>query len=299
MVKHISFEDQITKNKVKSVFLIGIIIALFVLIGFLISQILDPSFFFIIMVVSIIVSLLYTWFGYFFSDKIALASVNAKPASSVSHRQLIHSVENMALASGLPMPRVYVMESEQINAFASGRDPQHAVICVTTGSLQKLTKQELEGVLAHEMAHIANYDIRFMTLATVLIGMVAIAAEMLLRSFWFSDSRESRAGIAILIASVLVAILAPILAQLVAFAISRRREYTADATGVKFTRYPMGLASALQKIKNEHVSSQDMKRYPKEVAPLFISNPFKKNSIAGLFSTHPDIDSRIRILEAM
>lgn len=298
--QRLSFEDQIAKNKIKSAILLGVIVVVFVLIGYLIALILDPSYFFIVMVFSIIISLLYTWFGYYNSDKIALASVNAKPASHTQHRALFHAVENMSLAAGLPMPKVYVMEAEQSNAFASGRDPKNAVICVTTGALYKLNKQELEGVIAHEMGHIANFDIRFMTLATVLIGMISIAAEILLRSFWFSshDSRDSRAGIIILIVGIVVAILAPILAQLVALAISRRREYTADATGVKFTRYPPGLANALRKIKHEHVSSDEHKRFSRETAPLFMADPFKSR-ITNLFMTHPPIDDRIKRLEAM
>ncbi len=300
MPERLSFEDQISKNKMKSVLLLGIIIVIFIAIGYLIANILDPSFFFIIMILSIIISLLYTWFGYYYSDKIALASVSAKPANSVQHRTLIHAVENMSLASGLPTPRVYVMDSAEINAFASGRNPKSAVICVTSGALEKLNKQELEGVIAHEMAHIANFDIRFMTLATVLIGMISIAAEILLRSFWFAntDNRDSRTGVIIIIVSIVVAILAPIFAQLVALAISRRREYTADATGAKFTRYPLGLASALRKIKGEHVPRDEMRKFNRETAPLFISDPFKR-SFTNLFATHPPVDERIRLLEAM
>ena len=300
MPERLSFEDQISKNKMKSTLLLGIIIIIFIAIGYLIANILDPSLFFIIMILSIIISLLYTWFGYYYSDKIALTSVGAKPANPLQHRTLMHSVENMSLASGLSMPRVYVMDSVEINAFASGRNPKNAVICVTSGALQKLNKQELEGVIAHEMAHIANFDIRFMTLATVLIGMISIAAEMLLRSFWFAntDNRDNRAGIIIIIVSIVVAILAPIFAQLVAFAISRRREYTADATGAKFTRYPLGLASALRKIKGEHVPRDEMRKFNRETAPLFISDPFKR-SFTNLFATHPPVDERIRRLEAM
>ena len=299
MPERLSFEDQIARNKIKSAVLLVVILALFILIGYLIALVLDPSLFFVVMILSIIISLLYTWFGYYYADKLALASVNAKPAHPLHQRALLNVVENMSLASGLPMPRVYVMEVAEINAFASGRNPQHAVICVTTGALQKLNKQELEGVIAHEMAHIANYDIRFMTLATILIGMISIAAEMLLRSFWFArDDRDSRAGVIIMIASIVVAILAPIVAQLVGLAISRRREYTADATGVKFTRYPPGLASALKKIKGEHVPREELKKFNRETAPLFISDPFKR-SFTNLFATHPPVDERIKRLESM
>jgi len=206
----------------------------------------------------------------------------------------------MAIASGLPVPRLFVMESEQINGFASGRDPQNAVICMTSGSLKKLNKQELEGVIAHEMSHIANYDIRFMTLVAVLVGMVSIVAQIFLRSLWFSSGsrRDGKAGVIIMIIAIVAAILAPIAAQLVSLSISRKREFTADATAVKFTRYPPGLRSALEKIKKDHVSEKDKHRYPKAVAPLFMSDPLKRN-IKGLFSTHPDINKRISKLGRM
>lgn len=300
MAERISFHDQIQKNKLKSIFLIAIIFIVFLILGYLISFAVDPSYFFFIMILAIIFSLLYVVVSYYNSDKIALASVNAKPASKEKHRMFFHAVESMSLASGLPMPKLYVMESEQINAFASGRDPQHAVICMTSGALEKLSKQELEGVIAHEMSHVANYDIRFMTLTAVLVGMIAIIAEIFLRSLWFSsgDRRNAKTQAVILLVAILMAILAPILTQLISLAISRRREFTADATAIKFTRYPTGLSSALKKIKHEHLSETDKKHYSKAVAPLFISDPFKKK-IQNMFSTHPPIDERIKILESM
>lgn len=300
MQKRLSFEDEISRNKIKSVFLLVAIGVFFIILGYLIALILDPGLFFIIMIFSIIVSLVYIWAGYYYSDRIALASVNAQPASRTEHRMLLHSVESMALASGLPMPKVYVMKSEQINAFASGRSPEHAIICVTTDALDKLNKQELEGVIAHEMAHIANYDIRFMTLTTVLVGMVSIVAEIFLRSLWFSGDRDNGRGNALLlILGIIFAILAPIAVQLIQLAVSRKREFTADATGVKFTRYPKGLANALRKIRDDHdsITSKDQHHYAKAIAPLFIGDPFKK--LSGLFSTHPDVNERIKILEAM
>src|SRR3990167_1150130 len=206
MTDRISFQDQINSNKAKSVFLMFAIIVAFIILGFVISKFLDPSYFFIIMIISIIFSLLYTVISYYNADKIALASVRAKPASREEHKMLFNSVENMALASGLPAPRIYVMDSSEINAFASGRDPKHAVICVTTGALEKLNKQELEGIIAHEMAHVANYDIRFMTLTAVLVGMLSIIAQMFLRSLWFrSGDREGGKGNAILMIVAIVA----------------------------------------------------------------------------------------------
>ncbi|MEX2017440.1 MAG: M48 family metallopeptidase, partial [Candidatus Pacearchaeota archaeon] len=244
MTKRISFHDQIQINKIKSVLLIVVIVGFFVLLGYIISMVYDPSLFFVIMIFAIIFSLIYVLAGYYNSHRIALASVKAKPASRTEHRMFYHAAEGISISSGLPMPKLYVMESEEINAFASGRDPKNAVICFTTGALKKLNKQELEGVVAHEMAHIANYDIRFMTLTAVLIGMISIIAQMFLRSLWFGgmggNNKDGRIQIFLIIAGIIFAILAPIVTQMVSFAISRKREYVADAVGVKFTRYPDG-----------------------------------------------------------
>src|SRR3989344_5408585 len=186
MAERLSFEDQIQRNKLKSIALIAVIFIFFILLGYLISIVVDPSYFFFIMIIAIIFSMSYILLSYYNSDKIALASVRAREASHTEHRMLYNAVESMSISSGLPMPRGFVMESEQINAFASGRNPDKAVICVTTGALNKLNKQELEGVIAHEMSHIANYDIRFMTLTAVMIGMISIIAQIFLRSLWFS-----------------------------------------------------------------------------------------------------------------
>ena len=197
------------------------------------------------------------------------------------------------------------MEDNNINAFASGRDPKNAVICVTTGMLEKLDKQELEGVLAHELSHIANYDIRFMTLTAVLVGMIAIISEIFLRSLFFRSfsgggDRDNKAQIIFIVIGIVLAILAPIAVYLVQLAISRKREYTADASSVKFTRSPTGLISALNKIENEHpLRTQGEKHhYNKAVAPLFMSDPYKRKK-DSLFATHPPLTKRIAILERM
>lgn len=297
----ISFHDQISRNKRNSVFLLIGIVLVIVLLGYIISLVIGPEYFTIIMIISIIISLAYIWIGYYYSDKIAVSSARAKPADKIKHRTLFNAVESMSLASGLPMPKVYIMENNQINAFATGRDPKNAVVCVTTGALEKLDKDELEGVIAHEMGHIANYDIRFMTLVTVLVGMIAIIAEIFLRSFWLSGSdsggnKDGRAQMILIILGILFAILAPIVVQLVQLAISRKREYTADATAVKFTRRPTGLIDALKKINSDH--SMKPHQISKAVAPLFISDPFKKN-LDNLLSTHPPISKRIAALERM
>lgn len=300
MAERLSFEDEISRNKLKSFFLIFVIFIFFIALGYAISLALDPSYFFFVMIISVIFSLGYILISYYNSDKIALASVRARPANAVDDRMLLHAVENMSLASGLPMPKVYVMQSAEINAFASGRNPQNAVICVTTGAVEKLSKQELEGVIAHEMSHIANYDIRFMTIAAIMIGMISIIAQIFLRNLWFSNhnSRNEKGNAVFMLIAIIMAILAPIAAQLVQLAISRKREFAADASGVKFTRFPPGLKGALEKINKEQIDQKEMKKFSPAIAPLFISDPFKKK-LSGLFATHPPIDVRIERLKRM
>lgn len=301
MVERISFEDRIAYNKLKSIILIAIIFIIFLILGYVISYAFDPSYFFFVMIIATISSLLYILISYYNSDKIALASVQAVPASPTQHRQFFNAVEDMSIASGLPMPKLYVMQSEEINAFASGRNPQNAVICVTTGALNKLNKQELEGVVGHEMSHIANFDIRFMTLTAIMVGMVSIIAQIFLRSLWFGSSNNNnnkKGNAIIMIIAIVLAIIAPIATQLVSLAISRKREFTADATAVKFTRYSPGLRSALEKIRNEHLSPEEKRKYPSALAPLFISDPYKRK-FENLFATHPPIEKRIEILRKM
>ncbi|MEM4152552.1 MAG: M48 family metallopeptidase [Candidatus Pacearchaeota archaeon] len=292
--ERISFHDQITRNKWKSFFLVIFVFIVLVALGYAISLAFDPGYFFIIMIIATIFSLCYVLITYFNSDKIALASVNARKADPIKHRMLYHAVENMAIASGLPMPKVYIMPGKQINAFATGRDPKHAVICVTEGALEKLNKQELEGVIGHEMSHIANYDIRYMTTVAVVVGAISIISQMFLRSLWFgSRDREGRGNVIFFLIAIVLAILAPIVVMLVQFAISRKREFMADAGSVQFTRYPPGLIGALKKIKHEH----EPMKVPDAVKPLFFSDTARK--ISGLFQTHPPIDERIKVLERM
>ena len=289
----IDFRDQISKNKLKSFFLMIIVFVVLIVFGYVISRAFEPGFFFIIMIISVIFSLSYLLLTYYKSDKIAIASVGAKQASRERHKQYYDLIEGLTLASGMPMPKLYVMPSSQINAFASGRNPENAVVCVTEGALEKLDKKELEGVLAHELGHVANYDIRYITLVAVMVGMVAIISETFLRSLWLkgSDRGEGKGNAIFMIIGIAMAILAPIVVYLVQMSISRKREYASDASAVKFTRYPPGLIGALKKIKYEN---EPEKKVPKAVAPLFFANPFK-----NLGSTHPDINKRIEVLERM
>ena len=290
--KRIDFRDQISRNKYKSFFLMCIIFIVFVLFGYVISLAMGEGYFFIIMIMAVFFSLSYILISFYNSDKIAIASVGAKKASREKYKQYYDLVEGLTLASGMPMPKLYVMPSNQINAFASGRDPQHAVICVTKGALEKLDKRELEGVLAHELGHIASYDIRYMTLVAVMVGMIAIISQIFLRSLWFSRGSNDRNKNIFILIGIIMAILAPIAVYFVQMAISRKREFSADASAVKFTRYPGGLIRALKKIQADN--SPPEKRVSKAVAPLFISNPFK-----NIGKTHPPLSKRIEVLERM
>ena len=289
-IRRIDFRDQISSNKRKSFFLMIIIFAVFVLFGYVISFAFEPGFFFIIMIISIVISLSYVWISFYNSHKIAIASVGAKKASRERYKQYYALVEGLTIASGIPMPKLYIMHSPQINAFASGRNPENAVICVTDGALEKLDKRELEGVLAHELGHVANYDIRYITLVTVMVGMIAIASQIFLRSLWFRGGNDNKNFVFILI-GIAMAILAPIVVQFVQMAISRKREFNADASAVKFTRHPQGLIGALKKIQRDN---QPERKVNKAVAPLFFSNPFR-----NLGSTHPPLEKRIEVLQRM
>jgi heat shock protein HtpX len=296
--QRIDFRDQISKNKAKSFFLIAIVFAVFVVFGYVISMAFDPGFFWIIMIIAIIFSISYILVSYYNSDRIAILSVGAKIANRNEYKDYYSLVEGLTIASGLPMPKLYVMSSNQINAFASGRDPKNSVVCVTEGALKKLDKRELEGVLAHELGHVGNYDIRYMTLVAVMVGMISIISELFLRSLWFrnvgGNSDDNKAGAIFMIIGIILAILAPIVVYFVQLSISRKHEYAADATAVKFTRYPQGLIGALKKIKRDYEFESKEKKVSKAIAPLFFVSPFKEWG-----STHPDIDKRIAVLEKM
>ncbi len=249
-------------------------------------------------------SLVYSIGGYYWGDKIVLAVSGAREADEKEQQYLHNVAEGLALAAGIPKPKLYVIEDASPNAFATGRDPQHASIAVTSGLLARMNRAELEGVLSHEMSHIRNLDSRFMTTVIVLVGLVSILAHVMSRMFLFGGGRDRErdggGGVLMIIGFVLI-LLAPIFATLIQLAISRKREFLADASGAQLTRNPDGLASALEKLK----TAAPMARANSSTSPLFISDPNggpKKGigqSIAGLFSTHPPLDERIRILRAM
>lgn len=248
----------------------------------------------------------YALFSYYASPRVALAISRARPVIKQEEPELHRVVENLAIGSGLPMPMVYVIEDGSPNAFATGRDPKHASVTVTRGLLNKLDKLELEGVIAHEMSHIGNYDIRVMTIVVVLVGLAALLADIFLRWTWFgAGGRNSNrgkggggAGAILLLVAIALAILAPIAAQVIHFAISRQREYLADASGALLTRNPDALARALEKIATD---PDPLEVANKATAHLYINNPLREHRsfLNNLFSTHPPIEERVRLLRAM
>jgi heat shock protein HtpX len=241
-------------------------------------------------------SLLYVVITYYSGSKMALALNGAKQIQKKDDPRLWRIVENLSITDGLPMPKVYIIDDPALNAFATGRDPKHAAVCATSGILAALTDTELEGVLAHELGHVKNYDIRVSMVAFALTAVISLIADIILRMTWFrSDDRENN-NQATIILGIVAAILAPLVATLIQLAISRQREYLADATGALTTRYPEGLASALEKVGQ---SGSTMRRQNTSTAHLFFANPLRKGSLSGLFSTHPPIQDRIARLRAM
>jgi heat shock protein HtpX len=244
--------------------------------------------------------------SYYYSDKIVLATSGAKPIVKSDNPELFRIVENLCIGDGLPMPKIYIINDASSNAFATGRDPQHAIVCVTSGILPLLDKSELEGVIAHELSHVKNFDIRLMGIVAILVGFIAILANLFTNQLmWggFGRDRESRNGNAqaiFLIIGLVLAILSPIAATLIQLAVSRKRELLADASGVLLTRYPEALASALEKLSNDPHS---LRSASNATAHLFIVNPFKgkstKQMFSSLFDTHPPMAERIKILRSM
>lgn len=293
--------NQITSNKRKTALLIALFIAVVMLIGWTFARLTDAGYPGLIMAGFIAIGI--SLGGYFGGDKLALATSGAKgPIDKTDNPYLYRIIENLSITSGLPMPKVYIIPDSAINAFATGRDPVHASIAVTTGAVEKLTNEELEGVIAHELSHVKNYDIRLMTVVLVLVGLLALLSDWFMRAHLFGGRRDDREGgraqaILMIIGLVLI-ILAPIIGQLIQLAVSRRREFLADASAALLTRYPEGLARALEKISMEH---RPLKHANNATAHLFIANPFgsAKHLFSNLFATHPPIEERIKTLRQM
>ncbi|MBI4054118.1 MAG: M48 family metallopeptidase [Candidatus Doudnabacteria bacterium] len=302
--------DHIDSNKRKTAVLIGVFLVLIIGLGFTFSQAYnEPTILFFAVGFSTLMSLI----SYFFSDKITLALSRANLVDRQTHPELYRLVENLSIAAGLPAPKIYLIEDTALNAFATGRNPQNAVMVFTTGIVSKLNKTELEGVVAHELSHIGNYDIRLMTIVVVLVGVITLLADWFLR-FSFLGRRRSRGGAVFLLVGLALALLSPLIAMLLQLAVSRKREFLADASGVLLTRYPEGLASALEKISADR---EPLEAANKATAHLYIANPFHKDAgpstslgatatsqgsrgwFSSLFNTHPPVAERIQRLREM
>ncbi len=309
--------DLINKNKRESWLLIFIFLIIISALGFIFAQVYNNS---AILYFAVGFSIFSSLISYYFSDSITLALSKAQAVDRNTNQQLYNIVENLCIAAGLPTPRIYIIDDTAPNAFATGRDPKHAVVCVTTGILQKLEKTELEGVIAHELSHIGNYDIRVMTLVVVLVGTITLLADWFMRASFFGGRRSyDREGgqlkTILMIAGLILAILSPIIATLIKLAVSRKREYLADASGALLTRHPEGLARALEKISAD---TEPLEAANKATAHLYIVNPFHEDRgpssaldglrttsaegrswFAKMFNTHPPVEDRIAKLRNM
>ena len=248
---------------------------------------------------AVLFSVLMSFGSYWWSDSIVLSMSNAVPVAFETNKELYRLVENLCITAGLPVPKIYVIEDSALNAFATGRDPAHGVICLTTGIIARLEKAELEGVIAHELSHIGNRDILLSTVIVVMVGFVALLADWFRNwVFWGGgdDDRDSKSNLIFFVVAIVLSILAPIAMTLMQLAISRKREFLADASGALLTRYPEGLARALEKISQDTAPLEEANR---ATAHLFIANPFKGESVSKLFMTHQPIEERIALLRGM
>jgi heat shock protein HtpX len=302
-----TFRDRIAVNRRNSLFLIVCFLAFVTVLGYVIGYawIGDPVGALFGLALAFVVGIISGLATYYGGDRIVLAASRAKEVTHEDAPVLFNVVEEMAIAGGLPMPKVYIIEDSAPNAFATGRDPEHASVTVTSGLLNKLNRDELQGVIAHEMSHVGNYDIRYAMLVGILVGMTVLISDFFLRGLWFGGGRGGRREggggniqLIMLIIAIVLAILAPLFARLLQLSISRQREYLADATAVQLTRNPKGLADALQKISGDREVLEVANR---ATAHLYIVNPIKRfeKRSKGLFSTHPPMEERIKVLRAM
>ncbi len=299
-----TFRDRIGVNRRNSVFLILVFLVFAIVLGYVIGYawIGDPVGALVGLVIAFALGTISGLVSFFAGDKMVLAASRAREITHEDAPRLFNVVEEMSIAGGLPMPKVYIIQDSAPNAFATGRDPEHASVAVTSGLLDKLNRDELQGVMAHEMAHVGNYDIRYAMLVGILVGTTVLISDFFLRGLWFGGGRSREGGgyvqVIMLVVAILLAILAPLFARLLQMSISRQREYLADATAVRLTRNPDGLADALGKISGDREVLEVANR---ATAHLYIVNPVKsfEKRAKGLFSTHPPIGERIKILRAM
>lgn len=285
--------EQIAANKRKTLFIMfGFVVIIAALAWLYGAYVGEPA----VTIIALGGAIVYAWFMYYSGSKLSLAVNGAKEIHKRDNPRLYRIVENIAITNGTPMPKVYIMDDAAPNAFATGRDPRHSAVCATKGLLQLLNDTELEGVMAHEVGHIRNYDIRVSMIAFALSAVVSLMADFLLRITWLRGSDRGNSNQVLLIAGIVAVVVAPVVATLIQLAISRRREYLADATAVLATRYPEGLASALEKIGQ---AGSTLQRQNTATAHLFLANPLKQGSLAAMFSTHPPIADRVAKLRAM
>jgi heat shock protein HtpX len=305
-----TFRERIARNRRNSLLLIAVFLAFITVFGYVIGFALlgDPTRALVGLALALVVGVVAGLISYFAGDKMVLAASRAREITHDDAPVLFNVVEEMSIASGLPMPKVYIVDDSAPNAFATGRDPEHATVAVTSGLLEKLDRDELQGVIAHEMSHVANFDIRYSMLVGILVGTTVLISDFFLRGLWFGGGGRGggrRGGdgggqlqIIMLLVAIVLAILAPLFARLLQLSISRQREFLADATAVRLTRNPKGLADALQKISGDREILEVANR---ATAHLYIVNPIKRfeKRSKGLFSTHPPIEERIKILRAL
>ena len=295
--------ESIKKNKRESLFIIFVFIVVITLIVYYICMALNLGILSIIIALGF--SIISAWSSYYYSDKIILKLNNARPATREENLQLVNILDSLVIASGLTTtPKLYVVDDAQPNAFATGRDPEHSAICVTTGLLSKLEYYELEGVIGHELGHIKNYDIRLSAIVTIMVGFVVILSDMFSRYMFWGRSRrendnESKGNAILMLVGLIFLIISPIFGKLMQLAISRKREFMADATSVEFTHNPEGLISALEKISRD---PNELKTANNSTAHMYISNPFRcerKKKFSNLWSTHPSTEDRINALRSL
>ncbi len=299
--------QQIERNKIKTNVLIVVFTGLVVLLGWVFKG-LYPDWGYAPLIIAVVISILMSLASYYQGDKVALMSSGAKgPIKKEDNPYVYRLVENLCITAGLPMPKIYIIPDKAMNAFATGRDPQHASIALTQGAIDNLENEELEGVIGHELSHIKNYDIRLMMVVVVLVGIISLLADWMLRAQIYgggrrksdSNSNSGQLGLIFLLVGLILAILTPLIAQMIKLAISRKREFLADADSALLTRYPQGLAAALEKIGRQ---DQPLAKANKATAHLYIANPFgakAKRGLKKLFSTHPPIEERIKALREM
>jgi heat shock protein HtpX len=303
-----TFRERIARNRRNSLLLIAAFLTFIIVFGYIIgwAWLGDPLKALVGLAFALVIGVIAGLISYYGGDKIVLAASRAREITHDDAPVLFNVVEEMSIAAGLPMPKVYIVDDTAPNAFATGRDPEHAIVAVTSGLLEKLDRDELQGVIAHEMSHVANFDIRYSMLVGILVGTTVLISDFFLRGLWFGGGRGGRRGgdggnqlqLIMMVIAIVLAILAPLFARLLQLSISRQREFLADATAVRLTRNPRGLADALQKISGDNDVLEAANR---ATAHLYIVNPIKKfeKRSKGLFSTHPPIEERIQILRAI